>query len=163
MYDKGQGVPQDYVQAHMWFNLSAAQGEQNAVKGRDMAAQSMTPAQIAEAQKTGTRVEADYGAASVAARPWCVVGHAGAFITPPPGSACPARGKRCVRPRAAALRAAMARWGFDIGAEIFLQRLWPADVEQRVHGIKSGQTVAGQNSAISDACAAKCPDLAAVL
>ena len=51
-YAKGQlGVPQDYVQAYMRFNLSAAQGEQRAVKDRDMVAQHMTPAQIAEAQK----------------------------------------------------------------------------------------------------------------
>jgi hypothetical protein len=35
----------------MWFNLSAAQGEQKAVEDRDKVAQRMTPAQIAEAQK----------------------------------------------------------------------------------------------------------------
>jgi TPR repeat protein len=51
MYAKGQGVPQDYVKAHMWFNLSAAQGEQDAAEHRDKVAQRMTPAQIAEAQK----------------------------------------------------------------------------------------------------------------
>jgi uncharacterized protein len=28
MYAHGQGVPQDYVLAHMWFNLSATQGHQ---------------------------------------------------------------------------------------------------------------------------------------
>ncbi len=26
MYDNGQGMPQDYVQAYMWLNLAAAQG-----------------------------------------------------------------------------------------------------------------------------------------
>ena len=51
MYALGQGVPQDYVQAHMWFNLAEAQGSRNAVKGRDMAANEMTSAQIAEAQR----------------------------------------------------------------------------------------------------------------
>ena len=51
MYANGQGVPQDYVRAHMWFNLSAAQGNQGAAKNRDIAARRMTPAQIAEAQK----------------------------------------------------------------------------------------------------------------
>jgi hypothetical protein len=51
LYAQGRGVKQDYVRALMWFNLSAAQGEQRAVTGRDMAAQRMTPAQIAEAQK----------------------------------------------------------------------------------------------------------------
>ncbi len=39
-----QGVPQDYVQAHMWFNLAAA------TKALDTVAKRMTPAQIAEAQ-----------------------------------------------------------------------------------------------------------------
>jgi TPR repeat protein len=51
MYADGKGVPQDYVLAHMWFNLAAASGNENAVKGRDMVAAKMTPAQIAEAQK----------------------------------------------------------------------------------------------------------------
>jgi hypothetical protein len=35
----------------MWFNLSAAQGKQDAAHNRDVAVQHMTPAQIAEAQK----------------------------------------------------------------------------------------------------------------
>ena len=49
MYAKGEGLPQDYVQAHMWFSLSAAQdGDTN---NRDIIAAKMTPAQIAEAQK----------------------------------------------------------------------------------------------------------------
>ena len=56
MYDKGQGVPQDYVQAHMWFNLAASRlppgtDRATAVKNRDILAEKMTPAQIAEAQR----------------------------------------------------------------------------------------------------------------
>jgi hypothetical protein len=51
MYGTGRGVTQDYVQAHMWFNLAAAQGRPNAENGRDRIARLMTPAQIAEAQK----------------------------------------------------------------------------------------------------------------
>jgi TPR repeat protein len=51
MYAQGQGVPQDYVRAHMWFNLLAAQGYKGASENRDKAARLMTPAQIAEAQK----------------------------------------------------------------------------------------------------------------
>ena len=35
----------------MWFNLSAAQGDADATKNRDIVAAKMTPAQIAEAQK----------------------------------------------------------------------------------------------------------------
>jgi uncharacterized protein len=50
-YARGQGVPQDYVTAYMWFDLSAAQGDKDAVIDRDAAARRMTPAQIADAQK----------------------------------------------------------------------------------------------------------------
>ena len=55
MYLDGTGVPQDDVQAHMWYNLSAAQssGETHdlAVKARDGVAVPMTADQIAEAQR----------------------------------------------------------------------------------------------------------------
>ncbi len=56
MYDNGQGVPQDYVQAHMWLDLAASRyppGEDRdqAVENRDIVAKMMTPAQISEAQK----------------------------------------------------------------------------------------------------------------
>jgi hypothetical protein len=44
-------VPQDYALAYKWFNLAAAQNNQDAEKYRDSIAQRMTPAQIAEAQK----------------------------------------------------------------------------------------------------------------
>jgi len=47
----GRGLPQDWVQAHMWYNLAAAQGLEPANKLRDSLAKKMTPAQIAEAQK----------------------------------------------------------------------------------------------------------------
>ena len=46
----GNGVPQDYVQAHMRFNLSAAQDNENARKNRDLAAKIMTPADKSKAQ-----------------------------------------------------------------------------------------------------------------
>ncbi len=56
MYYKGRGVPQDYAQAHMWYNLAASKsppGEDRdiSVKIRDIVAERMTPAQISEAQK----------------------------------------------------------------------------------------------------------------
>jgi hypothetical protein len=51
MYASGKGVLQDYIQAHVWFNLSAAQGVEKAAASRDRTAQVMTPQQIAEAQK----------------------------------------------------------------------------------------------------------------
>jgi hypothetical protein len=56
MYVNGLGVPQDYVQAHLWFNRavrSAANPEERdrATKCRDGIVARMTPAQIAEAQR----------------------------------------------------------------------------------------------------------------
>src|SRR5260370_33889376 len=51
MYDKGQGVPQDYVHAHMWLNLAAAQGVKQAAEARDRLAPKMSSAQIEEAQR----------------------------------------------------------------------------------------------------------------
>ncbi|MBM3504874.1 MAG: sel1 repeat family protein [Alphaproteobacteria bacterium] len=58
MYHNGRGVPQDYVQAHKWFNLAVSrfsadrkEDRDHAVKNRDLAAAKMTPQQIAEAQK----------------------------------------------------------------------------------------------------------------
>jgi TPR repeat protein len=51
IYEFGLSVPQDIVQAHMWFWLAAAQGNKKAQKARDMVAEDMTPDQIAEAQR----------------------------------------------------------------------------------------------------------------
>ena len=51
MFDKGLGVPKDYIKAYMWYNLAAAQGELAAREGRDQLEQRMTPPQIAEAQR----------------------------------------------------------------------------------------------------------------
>ena len=50
-YGKGEGTPQDYVRAYMWFTLAAVTGDKDAIKARDITAKQMTPAQIAEAQK----------------------------------------------------------------------------------------------------------------
>jgi len=58
MYAKGQGVPQDYVLAHMWFNLAASRfldsegwRQQKCLINRNLAASKMTPDQIAEAER----------------------------------------------------------------------------------------------------------------
>jgi len=51
MYVKGQGVLQENVFAHMWFNIAASTGYANAVKNRDIIAKVMTPSQMEEAQK----------------------------------------------------------------------------------------------------------------
>ena len=51
MYFEGVGVPQDYISAYKWLNLSAAQGEKQAVAERDTVSRFMTIEQIAEAQR----------------------------------------------------------------------------------------------------------------
>ena len=51
MYAVGEGVPQDYVSAHMWFSLAATRGAKKALTNRNIAASKMTPDQIAEAQR----------------------------------------------------------------------------------------------------------------
>ncbi len=55
LYEDGEGVPQDYVQAHMWSDLAASAStgrrRDEAVELRARIAAKMTPAQIAEAQK----------------------------------------------------------------------------------------------------------------
>jgi len=55
-YEGGIGVPQDYVEAHKWYNLAAPRSEYadlrtDTIKRRDALALKMTPAQIAEAQE----------------------------------------------------------------------------------------------------------------
>ncbi len=51
MYRIGHGVPEDFVRAHLWANLAAAQGDEPARKYRDRLATRMTTAQLAEAQR----------------------------------------------------------------------------------------------------------------
>jgi TPR repeat protein len=55
MYANGQGVPPDYVQAHMWYNLWASRltGEARdyAVGVRDLVADELTPDDLSEAQR----------------------------------------------------------------------------------------------------------------
>jgi TPR repeat protein len=65
MYQHGQGVPQDYVSAHMWSNLAASRGMDTdtrdlAAENRYILAVKMTPAQIAEAQRLASEW-ASYG------------------------------------------------------------------------------------------------------
>jgi len=55
MYEWGEGVVQNFVQAHKWFNITAAhstgESRELAVKNRDILERKMTQAQVAEAQK----------------------------------------------------------------------------------------------------------------
>ena len=50
-YANGQGVIQDYVRAHMWFNIAASSGNTLAESNRDKVAKQMTPTQIEKAQE----------------------------------------------------------------------------------------------------------------
>ena len=51
LYLRGLGVPQNFILAHMWFNLAAARGEFEALSEREEVAEKMTSQQLAEAQK----------------------------------------------------------------------------------------------------------------
>lgn len=51
MHYKGEGVLQDYKQAHMLWNIAAANGQEDSRELRDLIAKEMTPEQIAEAQE----------------------------------------------------------------------------------------------------------------
>ena len=52
---EGEGVPQDYVQAHKWLNLAVSRTTPGESKNfrltRDKLAESMTASQVAEAQQ----------------------------------------------------------------------------------------------------------------
>ena len=49
-YQYGQGVLQDNVMAHMWYNISSANGADKAGEWRDERAGQMTSADISKAQ-----------------------------------------------------------------------------------------------------------------
>jgi uncharacterized protein len=56
MYAKGEGVSQNFVEAHMWLNVASANSVDaasrvSAANAREFVAAKMTPAQIAEAQR----------------------------------------------------------------------------------------------------------------
>jgi TPR repeat protein len=51
LYDNGHGVLQDYIRAHMRFNIAAANGDEEGREKRDALAKEMTSDQLAEAQK----------------------------------------------------------------------------------------------------------------
>ena len=65
-YFLGQGMPQDYVGAHRWYNLAASRAtsdDQKRYAGtRDEVATQMTPAQIAEAQRLAREWQAAFDA-----------------------------------------------------------------------------------------------------
>ena len=62
MYERGRGVAEDRVRAHMWFNLAAAvSGDGNAklaAKNRDLMTKGLTREQLFLAQEMAHRCEA---------------------------------------------------------------------------------------------------------
>ena len=52
---KIRGVAQDYVGAHMWFNLATAQRHELARENRDIIAARMTPADVSQGPVTLAR------------------------------------------------------------------------------------------------------------
>ena len=50
MYRKGQGVPQDYILARMWYNVGAANGNEIGDHNRDIIAKEMTSEDISKAE-----------------------------------------------------------------------------------------------------------------
>ena len=61
MYTQGRGVPQNFVRAHMWFNVAATvlSGDEGkaAMMNRDHVASQMTAAQIEKAQEMARRCQ----------------------------------------------------------------------------------------------------------
>ncbi|MBF0244430.1 MAG: SEL1-like repeat protein [Planctomycetes bacterium] len=58
-YKDGEGVTQDFVTAHMWYNLSASNGNKDAAGFRDELAKEMTPADISKAQDLARKKAAE--------------------------------------------------------------------------------------------------------
>ncbi len=51
MYCSGRGVDLDLIEAHKWFNLAAARGNDDAMRYRAEVAREMTRGEIGEAQR----------------------------------------------------------------------------------------------------------------
>ncbi len=61
LYERGTpDVPRDVVRTHMWYNLAAAQGHADAGQLRDDIAETMTPEQVAEAQRLAQEWQAKF-------------------------------------------------------------------------------------------------------
>ena len=69
LYAQGVGAPQDYVEAHKWFNLAASRGEAAAVGERDALAAKMTAQQVQAAQALARSWRPGGGGAAAAGAP----------------------------------------------------------------------------------------------
>ena len=57
LYARGWGVPQDFIEGHLWLSMAAAQGNKLAAQERDKVVMKMTPEEIAEAQQLATQYQ----------------------------------------------------------------------------------------------------------
>ena len=82
LYAQGLGAPQDYVEAHKWFNLAASRGEAVAVGERDALAAKMTPEHVMAAQALARSWRpAGVGGSVVAVEVAGTAGSTGATVT----------------------------------------------------------------------------------
>jgi len=54
LYERGLGAPQNFVEAHRWYNIAASLGHAEARKARDELGTRLTTDQLAEAQRLAT-------------------------------------------------------------------------------------------------------------
>jgi len=60
-YERGEGVPTDYVQAYMWYSIAAHNGQKSGDESKERISKNMTAAQISQAQEMVSRcLESDY-------------------------------------------------------------------------------------------------------
>ena len=53
-YENGTGIPKSFVEAYRWFNVAAAQGDEDATKHRDHLERKMSKSEISRAQRLST-------------------------------------------------------------------------------------------------------------
>ena len=60
MHAEGKGVVADKVLAHVWYTLSASQGDKDAIRAKAILEQELNSAQLARAKTLARRYAADY-------------------------------------------------------------------------------------------------------
>jgi len=60
MHNGGRGLPKDHVRGYAWSSIAASQGIADGKKVKEIIANRMTPAQIAEAQKLSSELWEKY-------------------------------------------------------------------------------------------------------
>jgi len=58
LYEQGLGIPQNFIEAHRWYNLAASQGHAEARTARDKLGVRLTPEQLGEAQRLASETRA---------------------------------------------------------------------------------------------------------